>query len=212
MKKLYTFLNGFLLFAFLSYPIYANDCLQYKLSPSVSVVAPEWTREIVQPYTEMSLLHGTVVATLNENYEIFADAQNVKDGFCVYLKSVNATVGYSDFLVKIDKRHTAGSCPYNATLEHETEHINTYLSVIDNYNDYIKESVKSAADSIMPIFVQGADNMDAAINKLNDELQSHPDLILMKQKIKAEEEIRNKGVDDRDPGTRIKKCMDKGNG
>lgn len=196
----------FFLFLF-NLPAFGNDCLQYKTVPNVSVKSPDWSIEVVQPLQEMDLLHGSVVATMSENYELSANKTKVEDGWCISLSSVDANIGYSDFLIKIDIRHVPNTCGYNATFAHENEHVRTYLSVIDDYNNYIHNSVKNAADSVMPVFVTDLNDADIAINELHDKLQSHPDLILMKQKISAEQEIRNKAVDHRDPGLRIKKCM-----
>ena len=60
----------------------------------------------------------------------------------------------------------------------------------------------------MPIFVRNAEDIDDAVNELNAELQAHPDLILIKQKIKAAEEIRNKRIDQMDTGQNLKKCFE----
>ena len=143
-----------------------------------------------------------------DNYDIVADITNIEDGYCVTLKSVFATVGYSDFLVQIDIRHQPDTCSYNAILSHEDEHIRAYLSVIDDYKKELKDSIYTAADSITPIFVRNASDIDAAITELNAELQAHPDLILIKQKIKAAEEIRNKRVDQHDTGETLRKCFE----
>ena len=185
-----------------------DDCLPYKLKPSVMLDTPTWSKEVVQPLRHMDLLHGNVVATMVDNYDIVADITNIEDGYCVALKSVYATVGYTDFLVQIDIRNVPESCTYNAILSHEDEHIRAYLSVIDDYKKELKDSVYSAADSVTPIFVRNAADIDAAISELNDELQAHPDLILVKQKIKAAEEIRNKRVDQHDTGQSLQKCFE----
>lgn len=185
-----------------------DDCLPYKLTPSVFMNPPEWTKEVVQPLRHMDLLHGNVIATMVDNYDIVADITNIEDGYCVALKSVNATVGYSNFLVQIDLRHLPDTCSYNAILSHEDEHIRSYLSVIDDYKPELIKSIYAAADSIMPIFVRSAGDIDAAVDELNAELQAHPDLILVKQKIKAAEEIRNKRVDQHDTGAALKKCFE----
>ena len=120
---------------------------------------------------------------------------------------MDATVGYSNFLVQIDIRHIPESCTYNAILSHEDQHIRAYLSVIDDFTHELMNAVYTAADSITPIFVQNASDIDAAITELNAELQAHPDLILVKQKIKAAEEIRNKRVDQHDHGQSLQKCF-----
>lgn len=188
-------------------PSAANECLSYKTSPRITIETPDWTKSVVQPLEAMNLLHGNVVATLVDNYDIVADITSIEDGFCVGLKSVNATIGYSDFLVKIDIRHSPDTCSYNAILTHEDEHIRVYLSVIEDYKSELYKSVFSAADSIMPIFVQSADEIDGAVDILNEALQSHPDVVLVKQKIKAAEEIRNKRVDQLDDGSGLRKCF-----
>lgn len=193
---------------FLARPVFAyDDCLAYKLSPKITLDTPVWSKEVVQPLRHMDLLHGNVIATMVDNYDIVADITNIEDGYCVTLKSVFATVGYSDFLVQIDIRHQPDTCSYNAILSHEDEHIRAYLSVIDDYKKELKDSIYTAADSITPIFVRNTSDIDAAITELNAELQAHPDLILIKQKIKAAEEIRNKRVDQHDTGETLRKCF-----
>ena len=192
----------------LSGPVWAgDDCLPYKLTPRIDLENPTWSKEVVQPLQHMDLLHGNVLATLVDNYDIVADITNIEDGYCVSLKSVDATVGYSNFLVQIDIRHMPESCTYNAILSHEDQHIRAYLSVIDDFTPELMNAVYTAADSITPIFVQNASDIDAAITELNAELQAHPDLILVKQKIKAAEEIRNKRVDQHDHGQSLQKCF-----
>ena len=105
-------------------------------------------------------------------------------------------------------RHVPNSCAYNAVLAHEQKHINTYLSVIDDFKADLQQSIFSAADSVMPVFVKEKDDFDRAVDMLNDELQSHPDLILVKQKIKAAEEIRNKDIDKQEDGRQLSVCFE----
>ena len=184
-----------------------EDCLAYKIRPRITVESPEWTKQVVQPLREMDLLHGDVVATLVDNYDITGDVTPIEDGFCVALKSVAATVGYSDFLVNIDIRHAPDTCAYNAVLSHEDEHIRAYLSIVNDFQTELHNSIYSAADSVMPVFVKNEEDIDSALDTLNQNLQSHPDVVLIKQKIRAAEEIRNKRVDENDDGTRLKQCM-----
>ncbi len=186
----------------------ADDCIDYKLTPKIVIDSPDWTKEVVQPLSPMDLLHGNVIATMVDNYDIIADITPIEDGFCVGLKSVNATIGYSDFLVQIDIRHVPDSCSYNAILSHEDQHIRAYLSVIDDFKADLNQSVYSAADAVMPIFVPLQSDIPAAVDKLNEKLQQHPDVVLIKQKIKAAEEIRNKRVDEYNNSDMLKKCFE----
>lgn len=185
----------------------ADDCLGYKLAPKITVNTPSWEKKVVQPLQQMDVLHGDVIATMVDNYEITTDITSIEDGFCVALKSVDALIGYSDFLVQIDISHKPNSCSYNAILQHEDEHIRAYLSIIDDNQNLLKQSVMSASDSVIPIFVHEQKDIESAIDKINEQIQNHPDIILLKQHIKAEEEIRNKHIDQNDTGENLKKCF-----
>ena len=197
----------FLLFAIVPNMVFADDCLDYKLNPNINIKTPIWTKSVVQPLKSMDILHGEVIATLVDEFEITADITSIEDGFCVALKDINVTIGYSDFLVQIDKSHRPNSCSYNAILQHEDEHIRAYLSVIDDNENMFKKSVKIAADSIVPVFVKNEKDIEFAIDKLNNELQNHPNIILLKKQIQADEEIRNKHVDINDNGESLKRCL-----
>lgn len=184
-----------------------DDCLFYKLTPQITIESPNWSKQVVQPLQHLNLLHGNVAATLVNNYEITTDITSIEDGFCVTLKKIDATIGYSDFLVQIDISYIPNTCPYDAILAHEDEHIRAYLSVIDDNKKLLYDAIASAADSINPIFVKNREDIDGAVDKLNEQLQTHPDIILLKQQIKADEEIRNKRVDQHDTGETLKNCF-----
>ena len=203
MSKFYSFLLC-LLFPTISL---SDDCLGFKLTPKISINIPSWEKKVVQPLQKMDVLHGDVIATMVDNYEITTDITSIEDGFCVVLKSVDAVIGYSDFLVQIDISHKPNSCSYNAILQHEDEHIRAYLSIIDDNQDLLKQSVMSAANAITPIFVKNQKDIESVIDKINEQIQNHPDVILLKQHIKADEEIRNKHVDQNDNGENLKKCF-----
>lgn len=185
----------------------AADCMRFKIKPSVFISKPDWKKTVVQPYAPMDLWHGNVVATLVDKYDISVDVNQVNDGICVWLKSVDAVIGYNDFTVQIDIRHTPDTCAYDAVLNHENKHIDTYLSVIDDFNSDLNSAVSVAADSVMPVFVKSNDDVDGAIDMIHQELQNHPDLILIKQKINAAQEIKSKQVDQNEDGSELKKCF-----
>ncbi len=185
----------------------ADECTVYKIKPKIIINTPDWTKKVVQPKKPMDVLHGNVVATLGDNFDINTTIIPVQNGFCVALKSVNTTIGYSDFLVKIDIRHNPKTCSYNAILNHENMHIDAYLSVIEDNKTELHNAIYSAADSVMPIFVKNKYDIDAAVEKINDELQSHPDIVLMMQKIHADEEIRNKLIDQNEDYSELKSCL-----
>lgn len=206
MSKIFQFLSFVIICCFV-FSVNANECLSYKIKPKITITIPEYTKDVIQPRQPMDLLHGNVVATLVNNYDIIADITSVEDGYCIGLKAIEATIGYSDFLVKIDNRHKLKTCSYNAILSHENKHIDAYLSVIDEYKTDLYDSLYAAADTIMPIFVKKQTDINNAVEKLNDELQSHPDIILIIQKIHAAEEIKNKSIDRQEDYSELKKCL-----
>jgi hypothetical protein len=186
----------------------ANVCAVYKITPKITIKTPEINKTVVQPDEPMNLTHGNVEATLVNNYEVVVDVRQYLTGFCVILKSVDATIGYKDFLVQIDKRHEPESCAYNVILDHENQHIDAYLSVIEDYKKDLHESLYSAANSIMPVFVQGQSDVVKIVDVLNDKLQKHPDIVLTIQKIHADEEIKNKVIDEHEDYSELKKCLE----
>ncbi len=190
---------AFLLSVFVVSGGYARDkCVIYKTKPTVQMNKPDWVKKVGQPLKMMDLYHGNVVATLVDEYDIVVNIDELpnRDGYCIGVKSINAVIGYSDFLVKVDMRHGVNSCSYKVVLEHEGEHIKAYLSVIDDFQDDLKNSVYTAANSIMPVYVKNDAEISAAIDEINYKLQNHPDVVLVKQKISAAEELRNAKVDE----------------
>jgi hypothetical protein len=187
-------------------PCFADDdCMAYKTTPEIKIVAPSWGKEVVRPLQPMDLLHGNVAATYIEEFELEVEPIDTEGGRCIILKSITATIGYSDFLVSIDSRHAPDSCMHSAILNHEDEHIRAHLSVIEYYGDEIGRSVAAAADSIMPAFIESK-NINNVLDEFNKKLVGHSDIILLKQKIDAEQEIRNLRIDQNDRGERIIKC------
>lgn len=193
--------------AVLVVPCWAADCLQFKKNPGVYINTPDWSKAVVQPRAPMNLLHGNVVATFVDNYQINADVNPVNGGFCIGINSVNAVVGYSNFDVQIDIQHVPGTCTYNAILAHEEKHIKAYLSVMDDFRGDLQRALYTAADSVMPIFVETREQADVIIDTIHKKFQSHPELILIKQKINAAQEIRNKQIDKNEDGADLKSCM-----
>lgn len=198
----------FLISLFIPNILFADDCLSYKLNPKINIITPIWSKSVVQPLKPMDVLHGDVIATLVNEFEITTDLTSIEDGFCVAIKNIDVTIGYSDFLVQIDISHKPNTCSYDAILQHEDEHIRAYLGVIEDKKDLFYQYIKNAADTIIPIFIHDEKDIEIAIDKLNDELQNHPNMILLKQQIHADEEIRNKYVDINDTGETLKKCFD----
>ena len=172
-----------------------NSCLEYKIVPSLEIKVPNYEISLSQPDKKMDLLHGDVVSTLIEEYEITFGAKIVKDGYCVYIKNVTLNIGYTNFSIQIDKRHDPDSCAFEAIKDHENDHIKAHLSVIDDSMTDIKQAIKDASNNILPIFITDSSKIDSAMNELEYNFQNQPQIILMRKKLNAEQEIRNKKVD-----------------
>ena len=185
----------------------ADSCINYKTSPNISVKNPDWNKTVILSHELANKLHGHVTATMIEDYDVIVDIIPTKNGYCIVLKDVQGTIGYNEFDVKIDAGHIPGTCSYNAVLKHEDKHIKAYLSVVTDLNKELKNSVFNAADSIMPVFVEKKDDIDNVVENMNREMQNHPELVLIKQKINAAQEIRNKRIDQNEDNSELNKCF-----
>ena len=152
------------------------------------------------------MLHGNVVSKLAEEFEIGYKAEEQDGGWCIFINSIIAIIGYTDFDIQIDKSYSPESCEFSMVKDHEYEHIRAHLSVIDDEQDDIKDFIRGAANNIFPIFVSKESEIDGAMDKIQDDLQSQPQLVLMRKKLNAEQEIRNKKIDLNDKGERLKMC------
>lgn len=194
---------------FIVAPAMAYNCLDFKVKPEIDIVKPEYVVKVEQPDQEMDLTtHGHVQSSFISQYHIAAESTFIKTGFCVALKRIDVTLGYNEFLVNIDKNYIPGTCAYDAVMAHEQKHIDTYLSVLDGFQADIKKAVTVAADSVMPVFVERSSEINGAIEQMYEDLYSHPDLVLLNQKIRAAEEIKNNQVDQNETGADLKKCFE----
>lgn len=186
--------------------LFAEDCISHKVIPRVNVVKPEYSISVAQPDGFMDLMHGSVVATMIEEFEIGFGVAAVTGGWCIFINQINATIGYTDFVIEIDKRHKEGTCEFDAILEHEFEHVAAHLSVITDELAGIKAAVKNSGASVLPVFIEAETDIEDAIERLESRLQARPEIRLLRQKLAAEREIRNKKIDLADRGWRIERC------
>jgi hypothetical protein len=185
----------------------ADECLKYKTLPSLKIKVPSYSVSVVQPDRKMNLLHGNVVATMAEEYEIEYGARKIDGGYCVFIEHITATIGYTDFVVQIDRRHSPESCEFAGILEHEYEHIHAHLAVIDDEKKDIEGTIRASANNVLPLFVPGEDGIDGAMADLETALQNQPQILLLREKLVAAREIRDKKIDLNDKGDRIRDCI-----
>ena len=182
------------------------DCLKYKTLPSLEIKVPRASVSVVRPERFMNLLHGNVVATFAEEYEIEYGAQKADGGYCVFIEGITAVIGYTDFIVQIDRRHETDSCEFAAVKEHEDEHIRAHLSVVEDGMGDIRSAISAAANGVLPVWVADEYGIDGAMAGLEEALSGRPQIRLLRQKLAAEREIRNKRVDLNDRGERFRRC------
>lgn len=185
----------------------ADDaCLNHKITPRIDVATFEWVKKISQPDDFMTE-HGHVQTSLLQENGINVNVASVRGGWCVILTSVDTKIGYKEFDVNVDKKYKKDSCFYNAVLAHEDKHINVHLSVLDEYKKELYDTLYGAANSVMPVFIGDIENVDNVIDDFSRQLNSHPDVVLILQKINSELEIQNAKVDLDETGADMQKCL-----
>ena len=126
--------------------------------------------------------------------------------FCVYLESVDATVGFEDFEITIDEKYEKGSCEYNAVLEHENQHIKDSKKALDKVFPEIEDALKNVADSIMPIYVEDVDALPYAVDQIMEQINNDKRLKELVDEFKEQESRDAHALDDT-PDTQLMKCV-----
>jgi len=184
-----------------------DDCLGHKITPRIDIATYNPTKKISQPDDYMTE-HGHVQTSLIQENGINVRVVSVKGGWCVVLESVDTKIGYKEFDVRVDKKYKRGSCFYNAVLAHEDKHINVHLSVLDEYKKNLYDTIYGAANSIMPVFVDDIEKVNDVIDDIGNQLNTHPDVVLVLQKINSDLDIQNSKVDLDEDGAAMQKCLD----
>lgn len=178
-----------------------SDCIKYKISPRTTFSMPNITKKIVQPIDSFESF-GNVQSNLFSSYETEFDIKLINDGYCYILTKLDSIIGYDEFLIRIDMRYTPDSCAYKKILKHEEGHVQIYSEIINEYKHELQNAIHSAADSIMPIFVDKSVEIkkmkEVVSDALYEKIKKHPDIVLVMNKIKSAEEIRNKKFDEQD--------------
>ena len=212
---IYNMLKKILCFIFIPFCAFGDDCVQYKKTPFVTIKNPDWTKTVklsdekLDEYIGKNIsfkLHGTTETSLIQKYEVDFNVIPQGDGYCIIINGVDAIIGYEKFLIKIDKSYDINSCEYDAILKHEEKHINAYLSILDDLEPDIKNSIFNAANSVMPMYVPNIQTADLMFEELYHKMENHPELVLLNQKIDAAQEIRNKRIDQDEDHHELKMC------
>ena len=217
MRVISKMFKKILCFIFIPCCVFADDCIKYKQTPYINIKNPEWTKTVVLSDDKMDeysgkyisfKLHGTTETGLRQKYDIDFGFVREGDGFCIFIKGADVSIGYENFLVKIDKSHKVNSCSYNAVLKHEEKHIDAYLSILKDLEPDIKSSIFNAINSVMPIYAKDIKTADLLMEDLYKQIENHPELVLMNKKIDSAQEIRNRRVDQDEDNHELKACFD----
>jgi hypothetical protein len=83
------------------------------------------------------------------------EAAHIADGsWCMSVKKVTLTIGYSSQKVYIPSEYAVGSCEYQAVYDHEMQHVNTNQDTLAAHLDRIERSAKLAMAAIGTIKVR----------------------------------------------------------
>jgi len=121
------------------------------------------------------LLHSPGV-TLAEHefkmdYQIGGLEHPNRDGFCVWVDSLNISFSYSQMNVYVSSQYPEGSCPYQVILNHENQHVAIDQRVLAKYRARIERALwksRSIPTKARPLTVISMNNGKAIIeSRLN---------------------------------------------
>jgi hypothetical protein len=99
-------------------------------------------------------------------------------------------IGFSDFLVYIDRRYRRGSCEYKAIRKHENTHVSLYRAYLARHLPKLRRSAEAAALRIKPAKVRSP---DAGAKYIQDQIQSRIKPII--DRISTEADAANAKID-----------------
>ncbi|GHT58720.1 hypothetical protein FACS18945_4780 [Bacteroidia bacterium] len=185
---------------------YAGDCMQFKKNPKLEFKILEQEVKIIPSNHYAEKAHGHVNSSMETAYEIQTITTNFEDGYCVLLNKVSFKIGYNDFIIHINPEYEKDSCEYEIVLKHEMQHVDAYLSVINMEKKRLEESFHFSANSIFPIFIKDLSELEIATDSIKQQLEDNPKMKLSIQKIMAEQEIRNRRIDEDPENKKINEC------
>jgi hypothetical protein len=112
-------------------------------------------------------------------------------GYCFWTHNVEVTLRYRVFDVYVAAEYPAGSCPYNAILAHEMQHVDTAHKHLNAYTPNIRSALTSLTipTSRTPIVVASAEQAQAETLHHIGELLRAPIEVMQSAMIAAQEVI-----------------------
>ncbi|MHA1599117.1 MAG: hypothetical protein ACTSV1_10380 [Alphaproteobacteria bacterium] len=88
---------------------------------------------------------------------------------CATPESFDLNIGYSDFIIYIDRRYKRGSCEYRAIREHENTHVSLYRAYLARHMPELRRQAEATARRIKPTHVN---RPDAGATYIQNQMQS----------------------------------------
>jgi hypothetical protein len=111
-------------------------------------------------------------------------------GYCAHPVSYDLSIGFSDFLVHIDRKYRRGSCEFAAIRDHEIAHVALFRSNLSRFMPLIKRKARAAAAVVRPVAV-GDPNSGAKL--LQNQMQRHIGPLI--KRLNAESDASNARID-----------------
>ena len=110
--------------------------------------------------------------------------------YCAEPVTYDLSIGYSDFLVYIDRRYKRGSCEFHAILNHENAHVALYRGYLTRYLPNIRKLARHAAAGVRPVVVT---TPDLGAKYIQDQVQRRITPLI--QKLNREADASNARID-----------------
>jgi len=111
-------------------------------------------------------------------------------GYCAYPVSFDLSVGFSDFLVLIDRQYRRGSCEFAAIRDHELTHVTLYRSNLSRFLPLIRRQARIAAAAVKTIAVG---DPDSGARALQDQMQRSINPLIAR--LNREADVANARID-----------------
>ena len=144
--------------------------------------------------------NGLAAAQLRSEGDTFMSIQEMSDGsWCGYLEAARFDIGYDDPMrVYVTSQYPQGTCPYEAIVQHELQHVDIYRSVLSSHLDDADRRIAAIVFGNGPVRGETKDDVAAGIDALVERAVSE-----VVDEIAAESRQRNGVLDTVDNYMRV---------
>ena len=84
-------------------------------------------------------------------FRIQVQAHPLERGYCVGLAHAEMTIGFERIDVYVDRRYRAGTCAYQAILDHENQHVRNFRDTLAAHLPALRQTLEKEAAAARPI-------------------------------------------------------------